>query len=557
MSRIRQAGLKLKPSKCHLGQTKVKYLGHIVSREGVSTDPCKVQRIREWPVPRSVSDVRTFLGFAGYYRRFIAGFAMLSAPLTRLTEKHRCFSWTDTEATAFNKLRECLSNTPVLAYPRFDVSFCLKSDASADGLGAVLTQTYDDEERPVGFASRRMNPAEKKYSTTERELLAIIWGINHFRPYLYGKKFVIVTDHKPLTYLRSIKEPKGRQARWLHELSEYEFSVEHKSGCCHNDADALSRLPEADESREEDVERTLDSAQLLDRSANDTTETVLCAATGWQSSLDIKPMAQMQRRDPVIREVVEQLEHTSYRPAARGKWRQNMFRPYRLIWSQLNLVDDVLYRRRRQGPRQDEKNLVVLPASLVPEVISQLHSDPMSGHLGVDKTISRIVERYYWPWYTKDAEEFVRICEPCQKRKPGYPLGRARLQSMPVGAPFEMVAMDFLELPKTTRGNRYVHVVADYFTRWPEVFALPDQRSETVARTLVDGVITRHGVPSVLHSDQGRNFEGKVIKELSMILGMTKVRTTPYHPQCDGLVERLNRTLVDILAKYCSSCPGD
>ena len=186
LSRIRQAGLKLKPSKCHLGQTIVKYLGHIVSREGVSTDPCKVQRICEWPVPRSVSDVRTFLGFAGYYRRFIAGFAMLSAPLTRLTEKHRCFSWTDTEATAFNKQRECLSNTLVLAYPRFDVSFCLKTDASADGLGAVLTQTYDDEERPVGFASRRMNPAEKNYSTTERELLAIIWGINHFRPYLYG-----------------------------------------------------------------------------------------------------------------------------------------------------------------------------------------------------------------------------------------------------------------------------------------------------------------------------------------------------------------------------------
>ena len=200
---------------------------------------------------------------------------------------------------------------------------------------------------------------------------------------------------------------------------------------------------------------------------------------------------------------------------------------------------------------------MVLPTILVEDALTQLHADPLSGHLGVDKTTGRVLERYYWAGYTKDVEVYVRSCDTCQRRKHTNPAPKANLQSIPVGAPFEMIAMDFPELPRTNRGNKYILVITDYFTRWPEVFAVPDQRSASVAQDLVDGIVTRHGVPMVIHSDQGRNFEISTIKELARILGMTKVRTSPYHSQGDGLVERLNRSLIDILAKYCSRCPRD
>ena len=209
------------------------------------------------------------------------------------------------------------------------------------------------------------------------------------------------------------------------------------------------------------------------------------------------------------------------------------------------IKEGVLCRICVPGPRQDPIVLIVLKESVVPVVLKQLHDDPLGGHFGVEKTLGRVRERYHWHKFTVDTTEFIRTCDTCQRRTGPKPTPRAMLESVPVGGPFEMIAMDILELPLTTKGNRYALVVSDYFTRWPEAFALKDQKAETVARTFVDGVVSRHGIPSVLYSDQGPNFESSLIKEMCHILGITKVRTTPYHPQCDGLVERLNRTVLN------------
>jgi transposase InsO family protein len=252
-------------------------------------------------------------------------------------------------------------------------------------------------------------------------------------------------------------------------------------------------------------------------------------------------MRQYQRSDPVLSQVIDRLESNADCPAPSGIWIKPPLRRYRQLWSELSMVDGILTRHRRPGPREDSKQLMLLPSALIPSVLKELHDSPLGGHLGVDKTISRALERYYWPGYSADIGNFIQTCDVCQRRKATVPSPRAALQSIPVGRPFEMLAMDFLELPKTPRGNRYVLVVADYFTRWVEAFAVPDQRSETIARTLIDGVFTRHGFPLILHSDQGRNFESNLIKEMCKILGIEKVRTSPYHPQCDGLVERMNR----------------
>ena len=188
-------------------------------------------------------------------------------------------------------LQRVMCEAPVLAYPHFNLEFRLKTDASSEALGAVLSQEQDGAERPIEYASRRLNKAEQNYSTTEREALAIVWAIDHFRPYVYGRHFKVITDHKPLVYLRSIKEPKGRQARWLQELSQYEFTVEHQPGHVHVDADALSRRPATEEeSLIADDRATEDNP---DTSAQDTNSTALLAATGWQSAYTLEEIREL------------------------------------------------------------------------------------------------------------------------------------------------------------------------------------------------------------------------------------------------------------------------
>ena len=217
--------------------------------------------------------------------------------------------------------------------------------------------------------------------------------------------------------------------------------------------------------------------------------------------------------------------------------------------------DNILRRRRRLGARLDEITVLVVPPTLVPTILRQVHDDPLSGHLGVNKTVDVLLERYYWPGFSADVKRYIRECPACQRTFVLTPRPKAPLRSIPVGSPFDMLAIDFLELPRTTRGNRYVLVCSDYFTRWPEAFATTDQTSETVAKVLFDGVISLHGVPLTIHSDQGSSFESRVIQRLCQLMGVQKTRTTPYHPQGDRLVERLNRSLMGILRRYCADRP--
>ena len=525
--RLADAGLKLKPGKCCFAQAVVKFLGHIVSADGVATDPEKLRRVQEWPQPKNVSDLRSFLGLTGYYRRFIEHYAAKAAPLTDLTSKRKRFCWTETQDDAFCKLTEELCSPPVLQYPIFDPDrpFILKTDASDIAAGAVLCQRQDDKgEYAIAYASRKFNPAEQNYPAHERELSAVVWAMKHFRPYLYGQRFLVLTDNEPITYLKTMKDPRGRLARWLQEISSFDFEISYKSGKLHKDADALSRHPE-----------------------HRTSSPVTVAATSITSDSD--HVCTAQQEDENISKVLQQLA-SGKRPPFQGEWRSGVLGAFRRVWHQLQMQDGILIRKDSSG-----KMKTVVPHSLVQEVLSQAHDNPTAGHLGVDKTASTIRERFYWPGYVRAVEEFVETCETCQRRKNQVAIAKAPLQPIPVSGPFDMIAMDFLELPATDRGNKYCLVITDYFTRWPEAFPVPDQHATTVARILVDGIVSRHGVPLKLHSDQGRSFENQVIRELCKMLNIQKTRTTPYHPQSDGLVERMNRTLLEMLAKYTQSDP--
>ena len=241
--RLREAGLKLKPNKCHLVQEKVAFLGHVVSAEGVATDEGKIRAVREWPVPQNLHALRSFLGLASYYRKFIAQFSSVAAPLHALTGKNVKFVWTERCQTAFEQLKELLTTAPILAMPTDDDPYTLDVDASGFALGACLSQKQEGQERVICYSSKLLSRAERNYCCTRRELLAVVFFVKQFRPYLLGRKFLIRTDHSALTWLRKTPEPIGQQARWCEVLEEFDFDIQHRPGRLHGNADALSRKP--------------------------------------------------------------------------------------------------------------------------------------------------------------------------------------------------------------------------------------------------------------------------------------------------------------------------
>ena len=481
---------------------------------------------------------------AGYYRRFIQGFSQVAAPLFALLKKQEAWAWNDKCREAFETVRQMLCCAPVLALPRFEIPFELSADASDSGLGAVLSQSVNGRQHVIGYASRTLHQHEKNYAVIEKEALALVWAMGYFRCYLYGRPFVLRTDHKPLVWLKSVKKPSGRLARWLAVLSECEYIMQYTPGKDNVTADALSRLPVTSVQEGSAIDRVEERLErvMLPHQLN---------SVGFVPEWNREDLARLQREDSSLSSVISYLETQPNSPPKHWSKDPNM-RSYWRVWKQLSLIDGVLHRERYSimpGGERQQKQVVVAPRVLVSKILEQSHDQ--SGHMGLEKTVSKIESSVWWPGYTSDTADWIRCCESCARRKSPAVNPRAPLISVPIGAPMEMLALDILgPLPESNGGNKYLPVVADYFTKWPEVFAIKDQKATTVARVLFDEVVSRFGVPLILHSDQGRNFESAIIKELCALLGVKKSRTTPYHPQSDGLVERLNRTLLDLLAKH-------
>ena len=514
-------------------------MGHIVSQSGISVDPAKVDKVRHWPTPQNPKEVQQFLGLANYYRRFIQGFAQLAKPLHRRTERNFPFTWTDECQTAFDNLRQKLTSTPILAYPNFEKPFILDTDASNTGIGAVLSQAGDDGcEHVIAYASRLLTKPERQYCVTRRELLAVITFTRHFRPYLLNRRFTLRTDHGSLQWLRNFKEPEGQVARWLEALQELDFEIIHRRGRLHSNADALSRTPCVQCGRPSAHEFTEERAELV-------------GATTITARKDDE-IKQQQLQDPILREIIE-CKQKNTRPQPQ----QNLeSRRLLQLWDQLLLKQDLLYCTLPSaiGPGLQDK--LVIPKVLRPEILKDLHEGSLGGHLGTDKTLGKLKERFYWPGHYKDVQQWCSSCAQCAMRKSPAPRPKAKLCNITVGSPMELVAMDILgPLPETAAGNSYVLVVGDYFTKWMEVYPIPNQDAITVANKLVNEFICRFSVPRQLHSDQGAQFESQVIAEVCKLLHIEKSRTTAYHPQSDGLIERFNRTLIQMLATCADTHP--
>ena len=572
LSRLQTAGLKLSPKKCQLFKKKVCFLGHVVSEHGISTDPAKIRAVEQWSAPTDVHQVRSFLGLCSYYRRFVEGFATIARPLHKLTEKKNPFRWTPECQESFMRLKQALCSSPILCYPTIRQNFVLDTDASGVGIGAVLSQVEDGKERVVAYYSRALNKAERNYCITRKELLAVVEAVKHFHHYIYGVETVVRTDHGALTWLISFKNIEGQMARWLETLGAYDLKIRHRTGRKHMNADGLSRLPcdncdycSKREVRDQTIQledpKTGPSVRVLTRSqstkCNEDASSLTDNNADWLPA-DNDKIRMAQSQDEEI-----SLVHHWLVQDRRPDWKDishlsTSIKHYWALWDSLILQNGLVYRRKFHDTAGVETYLLLVPKSLRKEVMKLLHNNITAGHLGVTRTVTRIKDRFDWPSLREDVENWCRACTECQRAKNVTRKPRAKLRVSKVGAPMERVGIDILgPMTQTRRGYRYVLVISDYFTRWTEAFAMKNIEAVTVADLLVKEFICRYGIPRQIHSDQGRQFESEVFQQMCLLFDIDKTRSTAYHPQSNGLVERFNRTLLNMLTKFVSSDQRD
>ena len=579
--RFRVSNLRLKPKKCKFFRTSIEFLGHTVTSEGVKCSDKHIEDVMKWPEPENVKNLQTFLGFANFYRRFVPGFAHISDPLTKLLRGH-ChrksrtksarsntkhvksvsepapWEWGKEQKAAFAKIKSSLCSPPCLAYPDFEKPFQLHCDASRVGLGAALYQADESGKlHPVAYASRTLNATERNYSAYKLEFLALKWSITvKFAYYLTGNaEFKVFTDHNPLVYLTTSARLDALGHRWLAELSSFHFSIHYKPGILNRDADGLSRRPDPDKQGGECIQ--VISSEVFQELCKLVTSSDFY---GVAEVSGVSPTALSNaitiEQDYAINWAEEQLKDADVSRVAylvgKGTKLSERLRQrespgvMRLLsqWKRLIVKDGILYLQSQIHTGEKILRLVI-PKHMQEVVLTLSHDD--LGHLGRDKTLSVASERYYWVGLTKSVENKIKSCRRCICAKTPYRPDRAPLESIVTTRPLQLVCMDFLGLEESKGKFCYILVITDHYTKYSIAVPTKNQEAKTVAKILIDQFIVHYGIPERLHSDQGGSFEGKVIKHFCKLLGIEKSRTTCYHPEGNGIVERMNRTLISML----------
>ena len=531
---LQTVGLKLNLKKCSFFKETVSYLGHVISKNGILPDPSKQRAINNYPVPTNADQIRSFLGLANYYRKFIDNFAEKAHPLTELTKKNAKFEWTLDHSNAFEILKSMLVNSPILRFPDFTRDFLVYTDASGFGVGAILgqVQQFDktDQEVVIAYYSKHLTERQQRWGVTEREALAILLAVQNFHPYLYGRRFTVYTDHKPLEWLMNLKKPNSRLLRWSLELQQYDIAIGYKPGKTHQNADCLSRIP---------------------------VNTVNNITTEWHSA---------QRVDPFCRSMLRTIARSN---RTSNDSLQDLLTPTASSGNQTDIPDErdepPNINRSKRKPRYilltgnllgTKKGQIVVPKSKITAVLKRYHDHKLAGHLGITKTLNRIKARFIWPKMEKDIYSYVSTCDVCQKRK-SFSNKKALLKSLPiVSRLWERIACDIIG-PVTNRVNRYEHIltILEYETRYAKAFALKNTDSSTIAKIIINNIILEHGVPSLILTDRGSNLVSGAMKDICDALQIEQVKTTAYHPQTDGLVEKFNGTLGNMLASYVHQKP--
>ncbi len=547
--KLQDTGLKLKPSKCQWFLYEVRYLGHIVSAEGISTDPDKIAAVAKWPVPVKAPDLRSFLGFTSYYRRFIKNYLRIAKPLHELVAnveaRHTEYEWSEACQEAFDMLKMRCVEAPILAYPNFDKPFIVHTDTSGIGLGAILYQADDDgRERVIAYASQGLSKSEAYYPA--HKFLALKWAVcEKFQDYLLGAHFTVHTDNNPLTYVLTSAKVDAMGQCWLAALSCHDFTIKYHAGKKNIDADALSRIGWAGPGVQEELVVIPPEGVrgMLDPSVQEVPvlETVTASAAmvadltqeedRQQARLDDKDWVAIQRQDDVLSLVMALLERGQL---LSHKVQQGVPREFRKLMrqhSRLVIRHGVLYRRVVHQNR--ELLQLVVPLSQQPVMLRAAH-DAM-GHPGVECMMSLLHAHVFFPDMQLHAQHYIRVCEACKLFS--AKAEAADVEHYTASAPFELLHMDFLKLDPCKGGIKNVLVVVDHFTRFAWAIPTRNQTAAMTAEALWRNVFSLFGWPECILSDQGANFLSQLMTEFCQLAGTEKLRTSIYHPQCNGVAE--------------------
>lgn len=588
-TRFKEAGFKLKAKKCYFCCTEVQYLGHLITREGVRADPEKIELIKNWPIPKEASNLHSFVGLAGYYRKLIQNFAQREAPLRKLLSRYlnvdsnkyknkkvtisasknninsnnnsnNEFIMNKEEIDAFNDLKEALIANPILALPDFsgNSKFELHTDASDQGISAILVQiTPKGVEQVIHYGSRMLTKAELKWHTQEKEALAIVWGCNKFRSYLLGSHFTIRSDHQSLQWL--MNSEKGRLARWALSLSEFDYTIVHRAGIKNVNADVASRWTRAKADEHWDPMPYYAFADSIITDLNNIFLGVV------QS--DKIEFTQDNKYDLLTAVLKSQVDYVKFREAislivADTPQEAHLALPKGFADGKTLLIinQNMLCRKITDSKGTVLTQILIPPDDRVVQnkIMSTYHDGLMAGHFGVTRTLNQILRQYYWPSIRKDVKEYVLSCALCQAHKSSKPKRFASElnPSLPEGPNYRLSVDLIGPLPLTEAGYHYAIVMVDYFTKYVVVAPLTSKEGGEVAEAIFKNWYAIYGIPYELQTDQGNEFTNDLLKRLNYRIEVGHRVTTPYYPQANGQVERFNQTLKNCIAIYAEDKPG-
>jgi transposase InsO family protein len=515
LTRLREQKLFAKLKKCEFAQSSIGYLGHVISKDGIATDPAKIAAVQEWPVPANVHDVRSFLGLCSYYRRFVPRFAQIAAPLTDLTRsdvRDVPAAWGPQQQAAFEALKHSLTSAPLLRHADPSKPFVLRTDASDFAVGSVLMQEHAAQLHPVAYYSRKLSPSEAKYGAYAREMLAVIDSLRHFEHYVDGRQITVESDQQALSWFWSQRQLDKQQARWMAKLQAYDLQLKYIQGKLNLVADALSRRPDH-------------------RSAQ------LCSVSVASATL--------------LQEVLQAAAADAPYQAQLRAARSNHLPRYQA-------VQGVLYQVDSKG-----RSRIVLPASahaLKRAVLQEFHTVYSAGHPGFYKTLRKVSEHFTWKGLMSDVKAYVGSCAVCLACKSSTQAPIGLLQPLPVpSGKWEQISLDFVTgLPPTKSKVDAVLVVTDRLTKM--VVLIPTTKEVNAPQTaqlFVKHVFAHFGLPRIIVSDRDSRFVSAFWRALFSCLGTKLAFSSAYHPQSDGQTERVNRTMQQVLRCHCMQFASD
>ena len=504
LKRIHNHQLVAKLKKCSFAYQKLKFLGHMISHETISPDPNKVAAIKAFIEPRTKTELRSFLGLVNYYKRLVKGHSEICKPLYDITGEKAEFKFGPEQKKAFETLKNALTNDSFIK--SFDPTrkTFLVTDASKVAIAAILEQEIDGKNYVIEYASRVLTPAEKNYGSTELECLALVWSVIHFRHYLLAHPFTVITDNHALCWMSSLSNPSGRLARWSCLLNEYTFEIKYRKGKENCASDCLSRYPRV-------------STALMNITSPE--------------SIKKERIIELQRKDTWCSSILKMFEQNGTCP-------------------NYSILNGILF--RDQMTQFGLKHLLCVPAKLIPEIEYICHDALESGgHLGRNRTIETIRKRFFWPTLYRDVRNYVNECKTCQLKRDRPDKTPGELMNINAEDVFAHIQMDIVgPFRKSARGNAFILTLIDVNTRYADAIALRNITSGDILQALYKRIFLKFGVPKIIQSDRGTQFDSKETMDMLKRIGVEQRFSTAYYPQAQGLIEKFNRTLVSMIRKY-------